>query len=399
MEIMATSIVLALNTGSSSLKFACYRCTNESEKLLYQGAVTRIGLASGKFSAVDGENNVIAQETGSYPSMNEACEKMFSWIDSQSVDHRPSIIGHRIVHGGPNYSHPQQITDSVMAELEDIKVYAPEHIPPALKTINYAFRAYPSFPHIACFDTAFHRTMYEAAQTYPLPPEYRHHGLQKYGFHGLSYEYLLGVLRSEDETRANSSRILFAHLGHGASMAAVKDGRCVDTTMGFSPAGGFPMSTRSGDLDPEVVLFLMQHEHIPVEDMKDVFNKKSGVLAISERSDDFKDLLTFEESDPKCHFAIEYFCYHVRKHIGALVSAMNGLDTIVFSAGIGEKSSELRKRICLGLEYLGVEVDDERNTRHNTVISSDRSRVIVRVINTNEEVIIARQSRLVVLNN
>eukprot|EP01042_Synura_sphagnicola_P030950 gene30950-39853_t len=180
-------------------------------------------------------------------------------------------------------------------------------------------------------------------------------------------------------------------------MAAIKDGRCIDTTMGFSPAGGFPMSTRSGDLDPEVVLFLMQHENIPIEDMKDVLNKKSGVLAISERSDDFKDLLAFEDSDPKCHLAIEYFCYHVRKHMGALVGALNGLDVLVFSAGIGEKSVELRKRICQGLEYLGVEIDDARNARNETVISTDSSRVVVRVINTNEEVVIARQSRKVVL--
>ena len=395
---MSDAIVLALNTGSSSLKFACYHCTHTDETLLYQGSVTRIGLQNGKFSVVDGENKSITQETGSFPSIDAACEKMFSWIDSQAEDKRPIIIGHRIVHGGPNYSHPQHITESVMKALEEIQVYAPEHIPPALRTIHYATTAYPSLPHIACFDTAFHRTMYEVAQTYPIPVEYRRHGLQKYGFHGLSYEYLMSALRKEDEAKANTSRILIAHLGHGASMAAVKDGQCVDTTMGFSPTGGFPMSTRSGDLDPEVVLFLMHHEHIPIDNMKDVLNKKSGVLAISERSDDFKDLLTYEESDPKCHLAIEYFCYHVRKHMGALVAAMNGLDTLVFSAGIGEKSSELRKRICQGLEYLGVEIDEERNSRHDTVISSDRSKVVVRVINTNEEVVIARQSHTVVLS-
>lgn len=394
---MATVTVLALNTGSSSLKFACYRCSDGNEHLLYQGSVTRIGLPNGKFSVNDGENKSIAQDTGSFPSIDAACEKMFSWIEGQNEEWRPAIIGHRIVHGGPNYSHPQHINEDVMAALEEIKVYAPEHIPPALKTISYARHAYPALPHIACFDTAFHRTMYEVAQTYPLPAIYRHHGLQKYGFHGLSYEYLMSVLRAEDESKANSSKILIAHLGHGASMAAIKDGRCIDTTMGFSPAGGFPMSTRSGDLDPEVVLFLMQHENIPIEDMKDVLNKKSGVLAISERSDDFKDLLAFEDSDPKCHLAIEYFCYHVRKHMGALVGALNGLDVLVFSAGIGEKSVELRKRICQGLEYLGVEIDDARNARNETVISTDSSRVVVRVINTNEEVVIARQSRKVVL--
>eukprot|EP00349_Pseudokeronopsis_sp_Brazil_P002787 CAMPEP_0202963836 /NCGR_PEP_ID=MMETSP1396-20130829/7875_1 /ASSEMBLY_ACC=CAM_ASM_000872 /TAXON_ID= /ORGANISM="Pseudokeronopsis sp., Strain Brazil" /LENGTH=394 /DNA_ID=CAMNT_0049685413 /DNA_START=37 /DNA_END=1221 /DNA_ORIENTATION=+ len=388
---MSSFIVLALNTGSSSLKFACYRCVTDNETLVYQGSVSRIGLASGKFSAYDEQGKVLVQENKSFPSIDAACEQMFRWIELQPPEMHPSIIGHRIVHGGPNYSHPQQITEEVMAALEEIKVYAPEHIPPALRTIAFARNAFPTLPHIACFDTAFHRTMYDVAQTYPLPVQYRHHGLQKYGFHGLSYEYLMSVLRKEDEARTNSSKILIAHLGHGASMAAVKNGRCIDTTMGFSPAGGFPMSTRSGDLDPEVVLFLMQHEGIPIDEMKDVLNKRSGVLAISERSDDFKDLLSFEESDPKCRFAIDYFCYHVRKHIGSLVGAMNGLDTLVFSAGIGEKSAELRRRICLGLEYLGVEIDDEKNNRHEPVISTSSSRVSVRVINTNEEVVIARQ--------
>jgi acetate kinase len=264
---------------------------------------------------------------------------MFQWIAALPGDLRPNVIGHRVVHGGPHFSVPTVINEAVLQALEEIKIYAPEHIPPALKTIEYAKDNYPALPNIACFDTAFHRSMPAVAQTLPIPASYRQHGLQKYGFHGLSYEYLLFELVRLDGLKALHGRVVFAHLGHGASLAAVRDGRCVDTTMGFSPTGGFPMSTRSGDLDPEVLLFLLQHEQVPLEEMKEVLNKRSGVLAISERSDDFRDLLDGESSgDPKCHLALDYFCYHLRKAIGALVAVLEGLDILVFRAGIGEKS-------------------------------------------------------------
>jgi len=195
-----------------------------------------------------------------------------------------------------------------------------------------------------------------------------------------------------DGLKACFSRIVFAHLGHGASLAAVKDSKCIDTTMGFSPTGGFPMTTRSGDLDPEVLLFLLQHEHVPIDELKDILNKQSGVLALSERSDDFRDLLAWEETDPKCRLAVDYFCYHLRKAMGGMIAGLKGLDILVFSAGIGEHSPEIRRRICQGLAYLGVELDDARNERNDAVISNDRSKVLVRVIRTDEEKIIAHQS-------
>jgi acetate kinase len=387
------TIVLSLNTGSSSLKFACY---GPGEALLYQGAISRIGLASGKFSIQDRNKTVLASNNDAYPSIDHACEAMFTWIGQQSGDWQPMVIGHRIVHGGPHFTKPQLITTYVITAIEGLAAYAPEHIPPALTSIRYATARYPDLPHVACFDTAFHRTMPNVAKRLPLPSKYTTHGLEKYGFHGLSYEYLVSTLIAEDAARVQCSKIIFAHLGHGASIAAVKNGQCIDTTMGFSPTGGFPMSTRTGDLDPEVVLYLLDHEHVPMTDMKNVLNKKSGLLAISEFSDDMKDLLNKEDSDEKCNFAVEYFIYHVSKHISALVCALGGVDILVFSAGIGEKSDVVRQRICERLSIFGVELNDSRNASHDNIISSDTSKVEVRVIPTNEELVIARQSAAVI---
>ena len=383
------AIVLAVNTGSSSLKFACY---GPGETHLYQGVISRIGLASGKFSVQDGNKTMLASNHDAFPSIDHACEAMFTWIGQQSSDWQPAVIGHRIVHGGPSFTKPQLIDADVISVIEGLAAYAPEHIPPALITIRYATTRYPDLPHVACFDTAFHRTMPKIAKTLPLPSKFTAHGLEKYGFHGLSYEFLLSTLLAEDATRIQCSKIIIAHLGHGASLAAVKDGHCIDTTMGFSPTGGFPMSTRTGDLDPEVVLYLLDHEHVPMTDMKNVLNKKSGLLAISECSDDMKDLLQNEESDEKCKFAVDYFVYHVSKHISALVCALGGLDILVFSAGIGEKSDVIRQRICGRLSIFGVELNDSRNAAHDNIISSDTSKVEVRMIPTNEELVIARQS-------
>ncbi len=387
------TIVLALNTGSSSLKFACY---GPGEELLYQGAVTRIGLASGKFIVQNGSKTVLSTNNDAYPTIDNACEAMFTWIGQQSTNWQPVVIGHRIVHGGPNFTKPQLINAEVISTIESLAAYAPEHIPPALISIRYATTRYPDLPHVACFDTAFHRTMPKVAKTLPLPTKYTVHGLEKYGFHGLSYEYLLSALNAEGSTRVQRSKIVIAHLGHGASIAAVKNGHCIDTTMGFSPTGGFPMSTRTGDLDPEVVLYLLDHEHIPISDMKNVLNKKSGLLALSEFSDDMKDLLNKEDSDEKCKFAVEYFIYHVSKHISALVCALGGLDILVFSAGIGERSEIVRQRICERLSIFGVELSDSRNAIHDNIISTDNSKVEVRVIPTNEELVIARQSATVI---
>jgi acetate kinase len=390
----SSSIVLAINAGSSSLKFACYDCSTENiEKLLCQGSITRIGSNGGNFSVADESGKSIHNINSNFPTIHTAAERMFQWITAQPLHLRPVIIGHRVVHGGRDYSRPELISEEVISTLENLSAIAPEHIPPVLKMIKYALKEYSTVPHIACFDTAFHRTMPEVAQMYAVPAIFRKDGLQKYGFHGLSYQYIMNVLHKEDDLNARTKRILIAHLGHGASMAAVKNGNCVDTTMGFSPCGGFPMSTRLGDCDPEVILYLIQHGGVPLAVMKDMLNKESGVLAISEKTGDFRDLLHEEESDIKCKLAIDYFCYHLRKHIGAMVSAMTGIDTLVFTAGIGENSSMMRKRICNGLEYLGIELDEGNNERNETVISSASSRVIVRVINTNEEVVIAKLCR------
>lgn len=382
-------VVLALNTGSSSLKFACY---GPGEVLLYQGAISRIGQPSGSFSVKDGQKNPLVSVERPFPTISDACEAMFHWIATQPDALHFSLIGHRIVHGGPTYTHAVRIDEEVLRVIESLAAYAPEHIPPALKAIAFAQHKYPQTPHVACFDTAFHRTMPAVARTLPLPQEYTQHGLEKYGFHGLSYEFLLSQLLLEDRECTLRSKIVIAHLGHGASCAAVLDGRCVETTMGFSPTGGFPMSTRTGDLDPEVVLYLLQHENVPLAEMKHLLNQKAGLLAISGYSDDQKDLLDREHEDERCRFAVEYFVYHVCKHIAALCVSLNGLDTLVFSAGIGEKSDVTRERICARLAFLGVKLDAEKNAQHASIISAEDSAVTVRVMPTNEEVIIARQT-------
>ena len=402
---MSTS-VLALNTGSSSLKFSCYTFTTDfpGGSLLYSGSLSRIGQQNGKFQVSDGQGSqLLPPQTLPLADINAACNQMFDWIKAQPTSYFPSCIGHRIVHGGPHFSNPHLINASLIETLEGLSVYAPEHLPPALKAITFAQQLFPSIPHVACFDTAFHASMPAVAKTYAVPETYRSHGLQKYGFHGLSYQYLMSVLEKESQEQSVSpslntvipskQRILLAHLGHGASMAAVKHGHCIETTMGFSPTGGFPMSSRSGDLDPEVVLFMLQHEGVPILDMKDTLNKRSGLVAFTSKGDDMRDLLTAEAAgDEEAHFAADYFVYHIVKHIGSLVACLGGLDVLVFSAGIGERSSPIRKRICEKLHYLGCEIDDLANEANLTVISTPTSSIVVRVIPTNEEIVIARLS-------
>ncbi len=383
--------ILALNTGSSSIKFALYE-TGETEKLLFTGSLTRIGHEGGSFSVRDGQGSSLAAERVAFPDHDAACASLFSWVVSQGEAYAPDAIGHRMVHGGPRYSVPQAVSSELIASLEELVPYAPEHLPHALKAVRYGSKHFPRTLQVTCFDTSFHSSMPPVARFYPLPESIRSEGVQRYGFHGLSYEYLLGELERQGGREVGQGRIILAHLGHGASMAAVKEGRSIDTTMGFSPAGGLVMSTRTGDLDPGVILFLLQQDKMSATEIKEMVNRQSGLLGISGISDDMQVLLSMEPQSLKAREAVAMFCYRAKMYLGSYAAVMGGVDTLVFSGGIGEHAAVIRSRICDGLGFLGIAVDECRNRLSSPVISPDGCAVTVRVIATNEELMIVRHT-------
>jgi acetate kinase len=383
--------ILAINTGSSSVKFALYEA-GDAEELLFTGSLTRIGHEDGAFSVRDGEGNSLVSESLAVPDHDAACDHVFLWILSQGNAYKPDAIGHRIVHGGPRYSSPQVVSPALVASLEELVPYAPEHLPQALKAVGHALKLFPGTLQVTCFDTSFHSSMPPVAQFYPLPESIRSEGVQRYGFHGLSYEYLLGELERQGGVEAARGRVIFAHLGHGASMVAVKECRSIDTSMGFSPAGGLVMSTRTGDLDPGVILFLLQQDKMNAAEIKEMVNRQSGLLGISGISDDMQVLLSMEQQNLKARDAVAMFCYSAKKCLGSYAALMGGIDTLVFSGGIGEHAAEIRRRICEGLDFMGISVELSRNEASLPVISPDGSVVIVRVIATNEELMIVRHT-------
>jgi acetate kinase len=287
------------------------------------------------------------------------------------------------------------VTADLLATLRSLIPVDPEHLPQAIAAIEGLSDALPAVPQVACFDTAFHRTMPRVAQTYALPRRYTDAGVVRYGFHGLSYEYVVERLRTIDPSAARG-RVVIAHLGNGASMAAIRDGRSVDTTMGFSPTGGLVMSTRPGDLDPGVVIYLQREAGLTLENAGRVLNKEAGLLAVSTTSADMQDLLAREESDPRAAEAIALFCYTARKSLGALAAVLAGLDALIFTGGIGEHAAPVRARICAGVEFLGIHIDDDRNAANASLISPDTGPVAVRVIRTDEDLMIARHTLEVV---
>jgi len=385
--------ILAVNTGSSSIKFSLYE-SGEREELLFSGSLTRIGLPEGRFSVMDAEGRYIDCVRVEVADHEAACRQVFSWIKAHGPG-MPDAVGHRVVHGGPRHTAPEMVTLELLDSIAELIPYAPEHLPQALNAIRYATSELPGVFQVACFDTAFHSTMPAIAKLCPIPEEYRREGVQRYGFHGLSYQYILNELKAQGDPLARKGRVILAHLGHGASMAAVLDGRSVETTMGFSPAGGLVMSTRTGDLDPGVVLFLLQQGHLDADGLREMVNKKSGLLGVSGLSADMRDLLDAESDNEQARLAVELFCYSARKHIGALAATLGGLDMILFTGGIGIHSPEIRERICAGLEFLGVRLDFEKNVNRPEIISTDDSPVVVRVMETNEEVMIVRETRSV----
>jgi acetate kinase len=324
------------------------------------------------------------------PDHTAAVDALICGIEERSATATLTAVGHRVVHGGPKYSKPQRITAEMVEELHRLSPLDSEHLPEEILLTEAFHRRFPDLPQVACFDTAFHHDLPRVAQLLPIPRRYEAQGVRRYGFHGLSYSFLLGELARLAGTEAARGRVILAHLGNGASLAAVRDGKSVDTSMSFTPTAGVPMSTRSGDLDPGLIWYLARTEGLDAKRFNEMVNFQSGLLGVSETSSDMRDLLDRETQDVRAAEAVALFCYQVKKWIGAFAAALGGLDTLVFAGGIGENAPLVRERICDGLGFLGIELNQKRNAKNAPLISPDAGRVKVRVIRTDEELMIAR---------
>ena len=382
---------LVLNAGSSSLKFCVFqRPDRERWRLAARGQIEGIGTAPRlSVKGADGEKLVDEKLSDSIRTGQDAIEALAVWLRSKYAGARVLGVGHRVVHGGPRFNGPTIVTDEVLAELHKLIPLAPLHQPYNLAAIEAVAERLPGVPQVACFDTSFHRGHAQVAELVPLPREICKSGVARYGFHGISYEYIASVL-PEVAPEIATGRVIVAHLGSGASLCALKDGKSVDTTMGFTAVEGLCMGTRPGSIDPGVVLFLFQTLGLSVKEVEAILYKKSGLLAISEISNDMRDLLGRPE--PEAVLAVDYFVYRAAKEIGALAAALGGVDALVFTAGIGENSAEIRQRICHASSWLGIELNEEANAGKSTRISTAASKVSVWVIPTNEELMIARHT-------
>jgi acetate kinase len=383
-----TGLILTINGGSSSIKFALYEPGEPSRRQL-AGLVDRIGLPDGTLTVRE-EGRPPAKSTLSAPDHQQAVGQLIDWLEKRVGFRTVAAVGHRIVHGGLRFSEPNKVTPELIDELRRLSPLDPAHLPGEIALLE-AFRHHaPALLQVACFDTAFHSSMPRVAKLLPIPRRYEALGLRRYGFHGLSYSFLLEELARVAGPEAAQGRIVFAHLGAGASLAAVREGRCIDTTMGFTPTSGLVMATRCGDLDPGVLVYWMREEKLTAGQIDDLLNKQSGLLGVSEISPDMRDLLARRDSDVRAAEAVDLFCYQARKWVGALVAALGGLDTLLFAGGIGENAPAIRAGICDGLGFLGLRLDASRNAANAPVISTDSSSVAVRVIPTDEESMIAR---------
>jgi len=379
--------VLAINGGSSSIRFAWYAAGRPLRRLL-NGKIDRIGTRQASLLLRDAAGKIRRGPRLGASDHRSATRSLLGWFEAQPDFASLQAVGHRIVQG-LKHSAPERITPRLLAELGRITPYDPEHLPRELELIEGFRQRHPALAQVACFDTAFHRTLPGVARRLPLPRRYAAQGVERYGFHGLSYAYLMEELGRLDPPAARG-RVILAHLGNGASLAAVRDGRSLDTSMGFTPAAGLVMSTRTGDLDPGLVYYLARVQGQTAKQFQQMVNHESGLLGVSGTSSDMRDLLGREKADHRAGEAIELFCYQAKKWIGAYAAALGGLDTLVFAGGIGENAPPVRARICAGLGFLGVTLHAGRNGRGAPLISTDASRVRVRVIPTDEELMIAR---------
>lgn len=381
--------VLTINGGSSSIKFAWYEIGSSMQPRL-RGKIDRIGLAGTTLSFTDLVSDQQDSHCIEVADYSAAANFLLDWLEQQIgfSQLKLSAVGHRVVHG-MKHTEPEIITQSLLNDLRRFISFDPDHLPGEIDLIEQFRARYPQLPQVACFDTAFHQTLPRVARLLPIPRRFDALGIQRYGFHGLSYAYLMQALEQVASQHATQGRVILAHLGNGASLAAVRNGQSIDTSMGFTPTGGIPMGTRSGDLDPGVVEFMMQHEHLTAEQLKTLINHESGLLGVSETSSDMRDLIQHESTDSRAAEAVDLFCYQVKKYIGAYAAALSGLDTLVFAGGIGENAATVRARICNGLEFLGIEIEEQNNAKHAEIISTKTSQVVVRVMHTDEELMLA----------
>jgi acetate kinase len=381
--------ILTINGGSSSLKFAVFTLSQPLVRVA-AGRIERIGLPDAVMTVTDVKTGHQERRAVSTADHRACLALLLDELERKGNFARLRGVGHRVVHGGNRYSRPQQITPEVLAELRRLGPYDPEHLPAEIGFIEAFIERSPHLMQVACFDTAFHRDLPAVARLLPIPRRLAASGIHRYGFHGLSCAYLMKELARIGRPDEANGRVILAHLGNGASLTAVRRGRSLDTTMGFTPTGGLPMSTRSGDLDPGLVAYLARTEGMTFEQFHAMVNTRSGLLGVSELSPDVRDLLAKEQTDSRAAEAVNLFCYHAKKGIGAMTAALGGLDTLVFSGGIGENAPAIRARICEGLDCLGIALEDSRNETAASVISKEGSRVTVRVIRTDEESEIAQ---------
>lgn len=371
----ANSSILTINGGSSSIKFALFEAGDSLRRIL-EGGIERIGLPE-PILRVKGLNQADNfSRSVAAPDHTVAVGVLMDWIEERIGRVGLTAVGHRVVHGGPKYSDPQLITKGIVEELRQLEPFDPEHLPEEIMLTEAFHRRFPDLPQVA--------------RLLPIPRRYEAQGVRRYGFHGLSYAFLMGELARRAGAGAAQGRIILAHLGNGASLAAVRHGKAVDTSMSFTPTAGVPMSTRSGDIDPGLVWYLARTEGIDAKRFNEMVNFRSGLLGVSETSSDMRDLLEHEAGDVRAAEAVALFCYQVKKWVGAFAAALGGLDTLVFAGGIGENAPIVRARICDGLGFLGIELEEKRNVANEAVISANAGRVAVRVIHTDEEWMIAR---------
>ncbi|HMH21089.1 MAG TPA: acetate/propionate family kinase [Puia sp.] len=384
----AKSCILTINGGSSSIKFALFEIAAAPAQL-YKGELERIGTKNAALHFTETNTGQKRSVNINISNQDDAANFLVTWLEKQDWFASVGAIGHRIVHG-MGHVQPERVTPDLLGELKKISSYDPEHLPLEIKLIECFRERYPGMAQIACFDTSFHAFMPQVARLLPIPRRFYAMGIRRYGFHGLSYSYLLEEFGRMTGNKAAQGRLILAHLGNGASLAAVKDGKSMDTSMGFTPASGLPMGTRSGDLDPGVTGYLMETEKLSLQQFNHLIHHESGLLGLSETSSDMQDLLKSMDTDTRAAEAVELFCYQTKKWIGSFSAVLGGLDNLVFSGGIGENAPEIRARICRGLQFLGIELDQTRNLKNETIISTDSGKTTVRVIHTNEELMIAR---------
>jgi acetate kinase len=386
------SAIVTINGGSSSLKFALFDAADRPVRLL-SGRIERIGLPGTRLLVSQSDGATKEDRPVDVRDQAAAAGLLIEWLERSVGFSAIAMVGHRIVHGGSRYYQPERVTVEMIEELRRNSAYDPDHLPGEIALIEAFRRRDSELPQVACFDTAFHHDMPRVARIVSVPRRYEADGVRRYGFHGLSYEYLMEELARVGGPEEARGRLILAHLGSGASLAAVREGRCLDTTMGFTPASGLVMSTRTGDLDPGLVRFFLQSKGMTAEEFDKMVNHESGLLGVSETSSDVRDLLALREVDARAAEAIDLFCYQATKWIGAFSAALGGLCTLVFAGGIGENAPEIRRQICDGVGFLGIALDEARNASSAPLISGEASRVLVRVMKTNEELMIARHTQ------